>query len=273
MKILFIGDIVGRPGRAIVRALLPKLKEEFSPDVIIANGENAAAGVGITKKIYDELLNMGIDVITMGNHMWDRREFLPDVSSCPNLVRPANYPEGVPGKGHEIFSSNKIKYGVANLVGRVFMPCIDCPFHAADSLVKKIKTETPIILIDFHGEATSEKNALAWHLDGKVSAVIGTHTHIQTADERILPKGTAFITDAGMVGAYDSIIGVQKEQIIKRFLLSIPERFEPEDKGPGLFNGLVIDIDDSGRAKKIERIYRIVKDMGALKQKENQSDQ
>jgi hypothetical protein len=273
MKILFIGDIVGRPGRAIVRGLLPKLKEEFSPDVIIANGENAAAGVGITKKVYDELMGMGIDVITMGNHMWDRREFMSDVSSCPNLVRPANYPEGVPGKGHEIFSSKDTKYGVANLVGRVFMPCIDCPFHAANAIVQKIRPETPIILLDFHGEATSEKNALAWYLDGKVSAVIGTHTHIQTADERILPKGTAFITDAGMVGAYDSIIGVQKEQIIKRFLLSMPERFEPEDEGPGLFNGLVIDIDDNGRAKEIKRIYRIVKDMGALKKKENQSDQ
>ncbi|MFH1710554.1 MAG: TIGR00282 family metallophosphoesterase [bacterium] len=266
MKLLFIGDIIGRPGRYIVKSLLPGLKEEFSPDIVIANGENAAAGIGITKKIYDELTDMGIDVITMGNHVWDRREFLPDISSCPTLIRPANYPEGAPGKGHDIFSSKGTKYGVINLVGRVFMPCINCPFQTANLIVAKINAETPIILVDFHGEATSEKNALAWYLDGKVSAVIGTHTHIQTADERILPKGTAFITDAGMVGSYDSVIGVQKEQIIKRFLSSMPERFEPEDKGPGLFNGLVIDIDDSGRAREIKRIYKIINDMGNITQ-------
>ena len=272
MKILFIGDIVGRPGRSIVRSILPKLRDEFSPDIIIANGENSAAGIGITKKVYDELMGMGIDVITMGNHIWDRREFIPDIESCPNIVRPANYPEAVPGKGYNVFSFKGTKYAVINLLGRVFMPCINCPFEVADKIIEELKKETPVILLDFHGEATSEKNALAWHLDGKVSAVIGTHTHVQTADERILPKGTAFITDAGMVGAYDSIIGVQKEQIIKRFLLSMPERFEPEDRGPGLFNGLVMDIDDNGRAKEIKRIFRVVKDMENIKQKETQPD-
>lgn len=271
MKILFIGDIVGRPGRSIVRSLLPKLKEEFSLDVVIANGENSAAGVGITKKVYDELMNMGIDVLTMGNHIWDRKEFIPDITSCPNIVRPANYPEGVPGKGYDIFSSKGIKYGVTNVLGRVFMPCcVCCPFQAANAVIPKMKAETPIILLDIHCEATSEKNALAWYLDGKVSAVIGSHTHVQTADERILPKGTAFISDIGMVGAYDSVIGVQKEQIIKRFLLSMPEHFEPEDKGPGLFNGLIIDIDDNGHAKEVIRINRIIKDMGDLGQKEPQ---
>ncbi len=269
MKILFIGDIIGRPGRTITASLLPELKKEFSPDVVIANGENSAAGVGITKKVYDELMDMGIDVITMGNHIWDRKEFLPDIASCPNLVRPANYPEGVPGKGYDVYSSKGIKYGVVNLVGRVFMSCINDPFQTANDIVQKIKHETHIIFIDFHGEATSEKNALAWYLDGKVSAVIGTHTHIQTADERILPKGTAFITDAGMVGAYDSIIGVQKEQIIKRFLLSMPERFEPEDKGPGIFNGLVIDIDESGKAREIKRIYKVIPDMGNIAKQES----
>jgi metallophosphoesterase (TIGR00282 family) len=162
-----------------------------------------------------------------------------------------------------------IKYGVINLVGRVFMSCINDPFQAANAIIQKMKSETHIIFIDFHGEATSEKNALAWYLDGKVSAVIGTHTHIQTADERILPKGTAFITDAGMVGAYDSIIGVQKEQIIKRFLLSMPERFEPEDKGPGIFNGLLIDIDESGKAREIKRIYKIIPDMGNITKQES----
>jgi hypothetical protein len=269
MKILFIGDLIGRPGRAITGGLLPELKKEFSPDVVIANGENSAAGVGITKKVYDELMDMGIDVITMGNHIWDRREFLPDIASCPNLVRPANYPDGVPGKGYDIYSMKGIKYGVINLVGRVFMSCINDPFQAANAIIQKMKSETHIIFIDFHGEATSEKNALAWYLDGKVSAVIGTHTHIQTADERILPKGTAFITDAGMVGAYDSIIGVQKEQIIKRFLLSMPERFEPEDKGPGIFNGLLIDIDESGKAREIKRIYKIIPDMGNITKQES----
>jgi len=269
MKILFIGDIVGRPGRSIVRNLLPKLKEELSPDVVIANGENSAAGVGITKKVYDELIGMGIDVITMGNHIWDRKEFLPDISSCPNLIRPANYPEGVPGKGHDIFSSKGIKYGVINLVGRVFMPCVNCPFTIADPLIEKIKKETNIIIVDFHGEATSEKNAFAWYQDGKISAVIGTHTHIQTADERILPKGTALITDAGMVGSYDSVIGVQKEQIIKRFLFSIPEHFEPEKKGPGLFNGLLLNIDDkSGKTREIKRIYKITGEINSLMQSE-----
>jgi len=269
MKILFIGDIIGRPGRIITRKLLPELREEFSPDVVIANGENSAGGVGISKKVYDELMEMGIDVITMGNHIWDRKEFIPDISSCPNLVRPANYPDGVPGKGYDVFSAKGAKYGVTNLVGRVFMACINDPFIAANAIAQKLRAETPLIFVDFHGEATSEKNALAWYLDGKVSAVIGTHTHIQTADERILPKGTAFITDAGMVGAYDSIIGVQKEQIIKRFLLSMPERFEPEDKGPGLFNGLILDIDEGGRTKEIKRIYRVVKDMGSITRSES----
>lgn len=264
MKILFIGDIVGRPGRAIVRDQLPKLREEFSPDVVIANGENSAGGVGISKKVYDELMDLGVNVITMGNHIWDRREFLPDISSCPNLIRPANYPEGVPGKGHDVFTSKGTKYGVTNLLGRVFMSCIDDPFHTINMLAQKLRAETPIIFVDFHGEATSEKNAMAWYMDGKVTAVIGTHTHIQTADERILPKGTAFITDAGMVGSYDSIIGVQKEQIIKRFVTCIPERFEPEEKGPGLFNGILIDVDESGRAKEIKRINRVIKDMEKL---------
>jgi len=258
MKILFIGDIVGRPGRTIVREILPGLRKEFSPDVVIANGENAAAGVGITKKVYDELMSYGIDVITMGNHIWDRKDFMPDINSCPNLVRPANYPDGVPGIGHRIFTADKVKYGVINLLGRIFMPCINCPFRTADSLVPKMKADAPIVIVDFHGEATSEKNAFAWFMDGKISAVIGTHTHVQTSDERILPQGTAFITDVGMVGAYDSIIGVQKEQIIKRFWLSMPEHFEPEKKGRGLFNGLVIDTDNnSGKAKEIKRIYRI----------------
>lgn len=264
MKILFIGDIVGRGGRAIVRSLLPALKQAYSIDVVIANGENSAAGVGITKKVYDELMLMGIDVITTGNHIWDRREFLPDIEQCTNLIRPANYPDGVPGKGYGIFTSKPLRYGVTNLLGRIFMPCMGCPFRAADKLIEKIKAETPIMIVDFHGEATSEKNALAWYLDGKVSAVIGTHTHVQTSDERILPQGTAYITDVGMVGAYDSVIGVRKEQIIKRFLLGMPEHFEPERKGPGLFNALMIDIGDDGKSKEVKRIFKVVESMGEI---------
>ena len=268
MKLLFIGDIVGRPGREIVKQLLPGLRDEHKPDIVIANGENSAAGVGITKKVYDELMEVGIDVITMGNHIWDRKEFVPDIASCPNLVRPANYPDGVPGKGYDIFNIKGHKFGVINMLGRIFMPCIECPFRKSLEIVEKMRIETPVILLDIHAEATSEKNALAWYMDGKVSAVIGTHTHIQTSDERILPGGTAFITDAGMVGAYDSIIGVQKEQIIKRFLLSMPERFEPEDKGPGLFNGLILDIDADGKTRSVKRVLKHVKDMRVVKPKE-----
>lgn len=267
MKILFIGDIVGRPGRTILKGILPGLKKEFSPDVVIANGENSAAGVGITKKVYDELLNCGIDVITMGNHIWDRKEFMNDIASCPNLVRPANYPDGVPGPGYGIFSAAGVKYGVTNLLGRVFMPCMNCPFVASGIVIEKMKVETPIMILDFHAEATSEKNALAWYLDGKVSAVIGTHTHIQTSDERILPKGTAFITDLGMVGAYESVIGMEKGAIIKRFLVGLPERFEPEKKGPGIFNGIIIDINDkTGKAQEVTRINRVTE---AINESEN----
>jgi len=269
MKLLFIGDIVGRGGRALVKELLPSLRKEYSPDIIIANGENAASGVGITLKTYNELIDYGVDVITMGNHIWDRREFIPDVSSCPNMIRPANYPDGVPGAGYKIFEIKGFKFAVINLLGRVFMPCINCPFQVANMLIDKLRAETPIILIDFHAEATSEKNAMGWHLDGRISALIGTHTHVQTADERILPKGTAFITDVGMVGAYDSIIGVQKDQIIKRFILSMPERFEPEKEGPGLFNGLFIDIDKNGKAKEIKRIFKVTKSMGESHNQEN----
>ncbi len=269
MKLLFIGDIVGRPGREIVRQLLPGLRDEHKPDIIIANGENSAAGVGISKKVYDELMGMGIDVITMGNHIWDRKEFIPDIASCPNLVRPANYPEGVPGKGFDVFNMKGFKFGVINMLGRIFMPCIECPFRTSDQILEKMRAETPVIILDLHAEATSEKNALAWHLDGRISAVIGTHTHIQTSDERILPQGTAFISDAGMVGAYDSIIGVRKEQIIKRFLLSMPERFEPEDEGPGIFNGLFIDIGADGKSKSVKRILKHVQDMGVVKPKES----
>jgi 2',3'-cyclic-nucleotide 2'-phosphodiesterase len=262
MRILFIGDIVGRLGRVATSELLPKLKDEFRPDVVIANGENSANGVGITKRIYDELIDMGIDVITSGNHIWDKKEILQDINACTSLIRPANYPDGAPGVGYKIFAAKDgTKYAVINLIGRVFMPPMDDPFKCADKLIEKIKEETNIILVDIHAEATSEKAALGWHLDGRVSAVIGTHTHVQTSDERILLQGTAFITDAGMVGSYNSVIGVGREQIIKRFISGLPERFEADKTSPALFNGLIIDIDDKGKAKEIKRILRLVENV------------
>lgn len=263
MKFLFVGDIVGRLGRTITKEIVPALRAEHKIDVVIVNGENAAAGVGITQKICEEFHSFGVDVITSGNHIWDKRDILEDIVSCPSLIRPANYPEGVPGVGFRTFSlKNGLKYNVMNLIGRVFMPAVDDPFRAADKILEKIKSESPVTIIDFHGEATSEKNALAWYLDGKVSAVIGTHTHVQTADERILPGGTAYITDAGMVGARDSIIGVQKDIIIRRFLTSLPERFEPELEGPGMFNGLIVDVDDkTGKAVSVIRVFKVVENI------------
>lgn len=262
MRILFIGDIVGRLGRVATSELLPKLKDEFKPDVVVANGENSANGVGITKRIYEELHDMDIDVITSGNHVWDKKEILLDINDCANLIRPANYPDGAPGVGYKIFATKEgAKYAVINLTGRVFMPVMDDPFKCADKLIEKIKQETNIILVDFHAEATSEKAAMGWYLDGRVSAVIGTHTHVQTSDERILLQGTAFISDAGMVGSFNSVIGVGKEQIIKRFVSGLPERFEVDKSSPALFNGLIIDIDDKGKAKSIVRISRLVDDL------------
>lgn len=259
-KILFIGDIIGRPGRDITRKLLPQLKQEFSPDIIIANGENSAAGFGITLKVYNELTDMGIDVITMGNHIWDRKDFLPDINSCPNLIRPANYPDGVPGIGYKVFTTDKgIKYAVVNLVGRVFMPAVDDPFRVGEKIISELKKGTSLIIVDLHAEATSEKQAFSWFIDGKATAVIGTHTHVQTADERILNGGTAMITDIGMVGAWDSVIGVEKDQIIERFLTAMPAKFEPEKKGKGILNALYIEADPkTGKTVKIKRIFEVV---------------
>jgi metallophosphoesterase (TIGR00282 family) len=259
MKVLFIGDIIGKFGRKITKDLLPKLKEEFAPDFIIANGENLAHGVGLTKKTYDEMVYSGVDLLTSGNHVWERKEFLKEIDSCSRLIRPANYPPGVPGEDYLVIENNGQKLGVVCLAGRVFMKPLDCPFRAVEPLIKKIKEKTPAILVDIHAEATSEKMALGYYLDGRVSAVLGTHTHVQTADERILPKGTAYLTDVGMVGAQNSVIGVQKNPIIERFLTMVPTRYEPEEKGPGLFNAVIVDIDsDTGEAKSIQRIFKVL---------------
>jgi len=254
-KILFIGDIVGKPGRETVKKLLPSLKEEFTPDLIMANGENAAGGMGINAKKYQELIGSGIEIVTLGNHVWHNKDFINEIASCQNIVRPANYPPGTPGP--EIVVHKNV--GVINLLGRVFMKELDCPFRAVDRIISELKDKVKIIIVDMHGEATSEKQALSWYLDGRVSAVIGTHTHVQTADERILPNGTAYITDAGMVGPYNSVIGVDASAIIERFVTQMPKRFEVAKEGPNVFNAVLIDVDeDTGKAKSIKRIFKVV---------------
>ncbi len=253
MKILFIGDVVGRLGRKTVQALLPALRQETEAHVVVINGENSAGGRGLTLATADELFSAGVDVITSGNHVWEMREIYPILDSESPILRPLNYPPGVPGRGL------LITHGAAfiNLQGRTFMGAdADCPFRAADKALEGLK-DAPVIIVDIHAEATSEKVALAWYLDGRVSAVIGTHTHVATADARVLPKGTAFVTDAGMVGPRDSIIGVAVKPVIQRFLTQLPIRFAPVEKGPAIFNSVLIDVDEtSGRAQSIVRIDR-----------------
>lgn len=255
MKVLFIGDIIGEPGRKMVKTGLRGLVETHCPDIVLANGENAAGGFGITPDIAEELFSLGIHALTSGNHVWDKKEIYPYLSKQDRLIRPANYPEGNAGYGSVVISSKSAgKAAVLNLEGRVFMSNIEDPFRAADREISRLKAETPVIIVDFHAEATSEKAALAWHLDGKASAVIGTHTHVQTSDERVLPAGTAFITDVGMTGPSDSVIGVRKEQAIGRFLLQTPHKFDIP-KGPMQLDAVIVDIDaKTGIANTIERI-------------------
>ena len=255
MKILFIGDIVGKVGRVTTKALLPTIVDRYKIDFIIANGENVAGGFGITDKTADELFNIGIHVITTGNHVWDKKEFVSQIAKIDNVLRPLNYPPGVPGYGSVVHHvSNGAKIAVINISGRVFMSQIDCPFRTAKAEVEKIKAVTNIIIIDFHAEATSEKIAFGYFIDGTVSAVIGSHTHVQTADEKILPGGTAYITDVGMTGPSHSVIGVEVDQVIQRFLTNIPTRFETA-KGKGIFSAVVFDIDEkSGKSTAIQRL-------------------
>jgi len=259
LKILFIGDIFGQPGRRIAKEVLPGLVEEYSPELILANGENAAGGFGITPPLVEELLDLGINVLTSGNHVWDKKEILPYLAEHADgrLLRPANYPSPAPGRGHYVGKTRSgIDYAVLNLQGRVFMPSIDCPFRTADALLEKIPPEVRIRIVDMHAEATSEKQAMGWYLDGRVTAVIGTHTHIITADERVLAQGTAYITDLGMTGPYDSVIGVDKQSIIQKFLNQIPARFEVA-KGDVRLSAVVIEADpETGRALAIQRILR-----------------
>lgn len=255
MKILFIGDIVGSPGRETLKTYLPKLKEHYRPTITIVNGENAAAGKGITEKIYKDFLSWGIQVVTLGNHTWDKRDIFEFIDEAKYLVRPANYPKNNPGTGIVFVKVNQVEIAVINLQGRTFLPAMDSPFEVLDELIKVAKERTNIIFVDFHAEATSEKQALAWYADGRVTAVVGTHTHVQTADERVLPNGTAFMTDVGMTGPYNGILGVEKETIIERFLTNLPARFEVEKNGNNQLNGALITLNEkTGKATKIERI-------------------
>ncbi len=259
MNLLFVGDIVGRPGRFALSERLDRLIDQHNVDLVIANGENAAAGFGLTIDVAEELFGFGIHALTSGNHIWDKRDIRDYLSDEPRILRPANYPGEVPGRGVGIFETNLgIAVGIVNLEGRVFMSDLDCPFQAADQLIKELSGHCDVILVDFHAEATSEKMALGWYLDGRVSAVVGTHTHVQTADERVLPEGTAFISDVGMTGSRDGVIGMRREPIIEKFLTQRPVRFEVAKKDPMLC-AVVIDVDEkTGRSRKITRIMELV---------------
>ncbi len=258
LNILFIGDIVGNPGRKVAKEMIQKLKRERQIDFCIANGENSAGGSGITYVVAQELYKSGVDAITLGNHTWSKREITNFIDSDKCIVRPANYPEELPGRGCTVIANEKGKIGVLNLMGRVYMDSIDCPFKAADRELIELKTQVKVILVDIHAEATSEKCALAWHLDGRVSCVLGTHTHVQTADERILPCGTAFISDVGMTGPYEGIIGVNRDIVINKFLTHMPNRFEIA-QGSVQFNAVYLEVDEiTGKTTKIERINTIV---------------
>ncbi len=255
MNLLFIGDIFASPGRKIVADHLEKLCQHEQIGFVVANGENSAGGFGITPSIADDLLSLGIDVLTTGNHIWDKREIYDYLGVSQRLLRPANYPPELPGKGLTILTARDgAKVAVMNLQGRVHMAAVDDPFRKADELLSSIPVEVKIRFVDFHAEATSEKVAMGWHLDGRVTAMIGTHTHIPTADERILPGGTAYLTDSGMTGPYDSVIGVEKEVVLRKFKTSMPVRMEAA-KGMVELRGAVVTVDPaSGRARKIKRI-------------------
>ncbi len=255
VNVIFVGDIVGKAGRKAVSGILPALKRERNIDFCIANGENAAGGLGITPGVADELFASGIDVLTSGNHIWDKKEIFKKIDGYPGLLRPANYPDGVPGKGSGVFDAgNGIKIAILNIAGLVFMPNLECPFRVGKREVEKLKKSTPVIFVDIHAEATAEKIALGWYLDGMATAVIGTHTHVQTADEKILPGGTAYISDVGMTGSFDSVIGVRKDHVLQRFLTQMPIHFDVAS-GDIHLCGVTVEVDvESGKPQKIERL-------------------
>jgi hypothetical protein len=248
-----LGDVIGRPGRRAVHALLPGLRQEYGIELVIANGENAAGGLGLTRETAEELFKSGVDVITSGNHVWAQREIITALDSDLAILRPLNYPPGVPGHGYLTRGETL----VVNLLGRTFIGNFDCPFRAMDQLLEELAdNKPPVIIVDFHAEATSEKVAMGWHLDGRVSAVLGTHTHVGTVDARLLPKGTASITDVGMIGPIDSVIGDDTDVVLRRFLTQLPHRISV-GKGSVLFNSVLVEIEEStGRAKNISRIDR-----------------
>lgn len=255
LRLLFLGDIVGRPGRELIRKGLPSLIEHFNVDLVVANAENAAAGRGITREIGDQLLNWGVDVMTSGNHIWAQRETADYIGVEARLLRPANFPAGVPGNGSYLARTEGGRpVGVINVMGRVFMQDLDDPFKRVLEEIEALRSRTRVILVDFHAEATSEKVAMGWHLDGKVTLVVGTHTHVQTADEQILPGGTAYLTDAGMTGPHDGVIGVEKNAVIDKFLKGMPVRMETASGNPRL-NGILIAADEAtGKATSIQRL-------------------
>jgi metallophosphoesterase (TIGR00282 family) len=256
MRILFLGDIFGKPGRRAVAALLTDLRKELGIDFCIANGENAAGGAGINRDIVDELLTSGIDVLTGGNHTWDRREGYKVLDDELPVLRPANYPSEAPGRGVGVYPCGDEQIAVVNLVGRIFLPPVDCPFRTVDAILESLASVTSIIVVDVHAEATSEKQALGWYLDGRASLLVGTHTHVQTADACILPRGTAYITDAGMTGPHDSIIGVRKELALQKLRTHLPVRYQPADGGIRL-EGVWVELDPaSGRVTAVEAIRR-----------------
>lgn len=257
MRILMIGDVVGRPGRRAVKDNLGDIRDSFQISFVVANAENVAGGNGVTRETAGELFGYGVDALTGGNHIWDKKESFDFIAEETRLLRPANYPPGVPGIGYNIFSVGDYKVGVVNLCGRVFMPELDCPFRKADEVLAALRQVTPIIIIDFHAEATSEKMAFGWFMDGRATAVFGTHTHVQTADERILPGGTAYITDVGMTGPRDGVIGFKSDPIVAKYLTQLPKRFEVAS-GPYQFDACIVTVDPAtGRALDIQRIKNI----------------
>jgi metallophosphoesterase (TIGR00282 family) len=261
MKVLFLGDIISKIGRRTLKASLQELRDRTGADLVIANVENAAGLFGITEKVISEIKSAGVDIMTGGNHIWDKREGIPVLEARDDIIRPANYPPGLPGRGHIVRDISGNTLCIINIQGRTFMTPIDCPFRGIDSILEEIDRDTKMIIVDFHAEATSEKVAMGYYLDGRVSALVGTHTHVPTADERLLPDGTAYITDVGMVGPRDSVIGVKKEQVIDRFLYAIPQRLEVEG-GPAIVDAVLITInDETGRAEEIRRMREEIEEV------------
>ncbi len=258
MKVLIFGDIIGKPGRKALRYFLAGYRDLV--DVVLVNVENSAGGFGITKKVYEELLHMGVDVMTSGNHIWDKKEVYEFIDQCDNLLRPANYPPGVPGRGYGIYEKKGIKFAVINLMGRSLLDSnLENPFLLFDRLYEELYKETPIILVDFHAETTSEKWAFGIYVDGRASVVYGTHTHVPTADQIILKKGTAYVSDVGMTGCWYSVIGMKSEQAIGRFTKGLPQKYEVEEKEDLVVNAVIVEVDESsGRAKSIERLQQYI---------------